>query len=203
MKKKMLLTAIAVLLVCGVWVLPVSAGIIAFTPSGEAIVPGEPSGNDALFFTPNVNITVTALGYYDGVTYDHGVGLYDMTSTDLLAIATIDGTGGSLVNDFYYNAITPVTLLAGKLYAIDGYYAGPPDKGVYATGGVGASPEITYNYYMYDYAGSGPDIPNNSYPTGIFGPNFQYSVVPDGGTTLLLLSAAMIGLATLHRKFRA
>jgi VPDSG-CTERM motif len=223
---KKTLTLLVALALLGASALTASAGIIAFTPAGGAIVPGEPSGNDALFFTPKVNITVTALGYYDGVSYAHAVGLYEVTSVvgdptnysgtvsgvagsttltsiagSLLTSTSITGSGGSLVNNFYYNVITPVTLLAGQLYAVDGYYHGGPDQGVYATGGVGASPEIAYNYYLWDYAASGPDLPLNTYATAIFGPNFQYSV-PDGGATLMLLGGALVGLGALRRKFR-
>jgi hypothetical protein len=204
--------------------LSVAQASVAFAPSGSSIVPGEPSGNDALFFTPNVNITVTALGYYDGVTYAHGVGLYEVTSVvgnptdysgtvsgvsgattltsitgNLLASSSINGSGGSLVNNFYYNPITPVTLVAGQLYAVDGYYAGPPDLGVYATGGVGADPSITFDYYLWDFAGSGPDLPLNTYSTPILGPNFQFVAVPEP-TTISLIAIGLLGALTIRRR---
>ena len=178
MKNKLMIAATVAASV-GFWA-SVHADTIAFTPSGQEIVPGEPSGNDALFFTPTVDITVTALGYYDGVTYPHGVGLYEVTSvvgnpTDYsgsvsgvsgaTTLTSISGTQlaytsiapgvGSLVNGFRYNDIAPVTLLAGQLYAIDGYYGGTPDKGVYAYGGEGPNPLINYHYYLWDYAATG------------------------------------------------
>lgn len=171
---------------------------IAFDPSGAVLVPGEPSGNDALFFTPNVNITVTELGYYDDVTYDHEVGLYT-ASGGLLASTTII-PGETPVNGFAYNPIAPVTLLAGQTYAVDGYYAGPPDPGVYATGGVGADPLITYDYYLYDY-NPGFDLANVPYPTGIFGPNFQFSATPVPEPTTMVAGAMLLlpfGMSTLR-----
>jgi len=207
-----------------------SLASIAFNPDGGAvIVPGEPSGNDALFFTPNVNLTVTALGYYDGVSYSHAVGLYEVTSvvgnpTDysgtvsgvsgattltsvtgsLLASANVAPNTGSLVNNFRYEAITPVTLVAGQLYAVDGYYAGPPDQGVYSTAGVGADPSITFNYYLWDYAASGPDLPLNTYSPPIIGPNFQFTAVPEPTTmiagALLLLPFGASTLRVLRRR---
>ena len=207
-----------------------SVASIAFAPTGTVIVPGEPSGNDALFFTPNVNITVTDLGYYDGVTHSHAVGLYEVTSVvgnplnyngtvsgvlgsttltsvtgNLLASTIIAPNAGSLVNNFRYNAITPVTLVAGQLYAVDGYYSGPPDQGVYATGGTGADPSITFKYYLWDYAATGPDLPLNTYTPPILGPNFQFSAVPEpttmiaGALLLLPFGASTLRMVRKHR----
>ena len=204
-----------------------SQGAIAFNPVGSQIVPGEPSGNDALFFTPTADITVSALGYFNNptVSYPHTVGLYEVTSVvgnptdysgtvsgvsgsttltsisgNLLASSSVTGTGGSAAGDFYYNAIAPVTLKAGQLYAVDGYYAGAPDAGVYATGGVGANPLINYSYYLWDYASTGPELPLNTYAPAILGPNFEFSVAPEPGTYGVLAGVGLLAVS-LRNKF--
>jgi hypothetical protein len=226
MKKTGLNSLAARLCAAGMFVglISVAQATTAFDPVGDVFVPNEPSGNDALFFTPTVNVSITALGYYDDVTYPHAVGLYEVTSvvgnptdysgsvsgvsgattltsvggTELASTSIAPGVG-TLDNGFRYNAITPITLLAGQLYAVDGYYAGGPDQGVYATGGPGADPSITFNYYLWDYAASGPDLPLNTYATPILGPNFQFSAVPEPTT---MIAGAMLllpfGASTLR-----
>src|SRR5208283_540118 len=66
------------------------ADTIAFAPTGLSAISGEPVGNDGLFFTPSTTIWVTALGYvYPGSSVGNVVGLYDVSTSTLLASATI------------------------------------------------------------------------------------------------------------------
>jgi len=51
-------------------------------------------------------------------------------------------------------------------------------------------------------AGLGNNQGSNCYPNG--GPGAQeFGQVPDGGVTVMLLGGALVGLATLRRRFRA
>jgi hypothetical protein len=183
---------IAVLFVC--CLNETKADIIAFAPTSLSFIPSEPAGNDGLFFTPTVNISVTELGYIDcGFSVGHSVGLYDVTASILLASTTITGSS-TLTSNFRYNLITPVILIAGHQYAIVGtYIPGPgPDRG-YEAVSTGAATEITYQGYKYDTL-STLNLPTTAYPSPIFGPDFQYVVpVPEPATT----GCFLLGLGAL------
>jgi hypothetical protein len=197
--KKMLgiLVCVAALAIAG----SASAGpVTAFSPSVLNPVVNEQWGNDGEFFTPNTWITVTALGYASpGSIAGNQVGLYDLSTATLLASATILTTS-TLLNNFHYESIVPVTLDPTHHYAVVGLYLNNGAVGYTADAGVGAASDITFDGYKYDLNGS-LDIPTIGYAPPIFGPNFQYSV-PDGGATLMLLGGALVGIGTLRRKFR-
>ena len=170
------------------------ADTIAFAPTGLSLIPGEPAGNDGLFFTPTVNISVTELGYVDcGFTVGHPVGLYDVTASILLASTTITGSS-TLTSNFRYNLITPITLTAGHQYAIVGTFTPGtgPDRGYQAVSD-GAATQITFQGYKYDTS-STLNLPTTSYPSSIFGPDFQYIIpVPEPAAT----SCFLLGLGVM------
>lgn len=185
MKKKRLIQLSEILLVAGLSVgglIEAEADTIAFSPTSLSLISGEPAGNDGLFFTPTTAIFVTSLGYVNcGFSVGHPVGLYDVTTSTLLASTTI--TGSSIFNsNFRYNLITPVTLTAGHQYAIVGTYTPGtgPDTG-YQAASAGAAALITYQGYKYD-THSTLDLPTTSYSSPIFGPNFQFVPVPEPAT---------------------
>jgi len=169
------------------------ADTIAFTPTGLSSISGEPAGNDGLFFTPTTTISVTALGYVDpGSSAGNAVGLYDVLTSTLLASATI--TSSSTASGFFlYEPITPVTLTAGDEYAVAGLFT--PDTGDigYLSGSAGAAPDIAFDGYEYDN-NSTLDLPTTSYSPPIFGPNFQYDVVPvpEPTTMTIIIAGALL-----------
>jgi hypothetical protein len=150
----------------------------AFTPPVLNSFGSEPTGNDGLFFTPTTAISVTALGYVEpGSSVGNAVGLYDISTSSLLTSVTVTSSS-TLSGDFLYETISPVSLTAGNEYAVVGLYtAGNGAIGYIADSGVGAAPEITFDGYAYDN-NSTLDLPTIGYAPPIFGPNFQYSVVP-------------------------
>jgi hypothetical protein len=163
-----------------------AAGITAFSP---VLTPNlADTGNDGLFFTPNTAISVTALGYVDcGFSVGHDVGLYDVTTSTLLAETTV--TISSTPSDgFYYNSISPLLLTAGNEYAVVGTQV-PADSN-WTASSVNPAPGITFNGYAYDF-NSTLDLPTTPYGTAYFGPNFQF--VPEPSTTSCLL----MGVASL------
>jgi hypothetical protein len=174
----------------------------AFTPPVLNAFGDEPTGNDGLFFTPTTAISVTALGYViPGSIAGNAVGLYDVSTSTLLASSTI--TSSSILSgDFLYNLITPISLTAGNEYAVVGLYtAGNGAIGYTADSGVGAAPEITFDGYSYDNNGT-LDLPTISYSPPIFGPNFQYTVTPVPEPTTA--GCFLLGLGTLAccRRFK-
>src|SRR5208283_5058410 len=119
------------------------ADTIAFTPPVLNSFGDEPTGNDGEFFTPTTSIWVTALGYINpGSSVGNEVGLYDVSTTTLLASAMI--TSSSMAaGGFLYEPIAPVLLTAGNEYAVAGLYtAGNGAIGYTADSGVGAAPDI-------------------------------------------------------------
>jgi hypothetical protein len=178
----------------------VKADTIAFSPTSLSLLAGEPAGNDGLFFTPTVKISVTSLGYVDcGFSVGHAVGLYDVTASSLLASTTV--TGSSLFSsNFRYHLITPVALTAGHQYAIVGAFkpGTGPDRGYQAVS-AGAASQITYQGYKYDTS-STLDLPTISYSSPIFGPNFQFVPVPEpSGFACTLLG---LGVLVCSKRFR-
>ena len=160
-----------------------TADTIAFSPTSLSLISGEPSGNDGLFFTPTVAISITELGYVNcGFSVGHAVGLFDVTTSILLASTTITASS-ILSSNFRYNPITPVTLTAGHQYAIVGVYTpGPgPDQGYQAVS-AGANSEMTYQGYKYNTSTT-LSLPATTYTSPIFGPNFEFVPVPEPMTS--------------------
>lgn len=176
----------------------VQASTIAFSPTGlSQVTPPEGVGNDGIFFTPTTAISVTALGYIAPSESGNQVGIFDVSTHVLLASTTVtisDPTAGG----FYWDSITPVLLAAGNQYAVVGLWTTIPN-GFNANGGVGAADGINFDGYKYDASGV-LDLPDIGYQPTIFGPNFQFDAVPDGGMTVVLLGGALMGLAAVRRK---
>ncbi|RNC82841.1 MAG: hypothetical protein ED559_14045 [Phycisphaera sp.] len=94
------------------------------------------SGNPNVFgtrFTPNEDITVSALGYYDanilgsqeGLSASHDVGIYDDSNFQLITSVTVPaGTVAERIGSHRYVDISPVILEAGKSYSIAATIAG-------------------------------------------------------------------------------
>jgi hypothetical protein len=180
------------------------------------------AGNDGFTFTPTENIIVTALDYYvspiasNTLVYPHGVAIYSATTQALLLETTVGPCtpaaacnlvgGGVGYSSFASAPITPTELYAGVQYMLAGYSQPLENENGGTPSGVGLplgtiiTPSgITLNGYYYDYNGS-VDYPTIPYSTAYVGPDFQFSAVPDGGTTLALLGLAVAGLVGLRRK---
>ncbi|HTV47193.1 MAG TPA: PEP-CTERM sorting domain-containing protein [Phycisphaerae bacterium] len=157
-------------------------------------------GNDGLFFTPTISVNVTQLGYYGPSASGNPVGLYNVSTDTLLGSATIT-TSDAQSGSFYYAPITPVTLTAGTEYAVVGFYSGASGNQDSTASSVSGGSGITYDGYQYDYSNT-LDLPQNSYETAYFGPNFKYSIsspIPEPATASLM---GLAGLGLLLRRSR-
>jgi hypothetical protein len=163
--------------------------IIAFSPTLS--LNGAGVGNDGFFFTPATAILVTELGYVDcGFSVGHDVGLYDVSTSTLLASTTVTGSS-TLDSGFYYNLIVPVALTAGDEYAVVGTQVEADNN--WTADSLVVAPDIMFDGYEYD-KNTTLDLPAIPYDTPYFGPNFQYRVVsvPEPTTTALMIAGALL-----------
>jgi hypothetical protein len=176
------LIAISILNVC----LLASHAQPAFQPSAApAIEIGDFACNLGMVFTPNADITVSALGFYNMNTTngDEQVAIFDTNGTVILAQVDVT-TSDPLAYGYFWATITPVVLLAGQQYTVDGYtgnYGGDYDSEATPI----VDPQITYIGHTYDYTTNlaFPDNTGEEASDAYYGPNIfigSFSA-PNGG----------------------
>jgi hypothetical protein len=198
----------------------VRAQNVAFTLNDLAVADLAQSGQGSggSFFTVGATpINVTALGYYDYNAVNtlsagpdlggvHDVGIYQVSSQNLLTSVTVSNSTAALSNGFDYVQLTqPLTLAANTQYVIVGTdlaNAVDPQN----ISGINASSGISFDGYRYINGTTEltfPTVPSDGtyYTPPYADTNFEYSVIPEPST-----SAAVLGLATLGftglRRFR-
>lgn len=189
---------------------PAFADIAAFTaPAGLSFATFVPGGADCcnlgMVFTPTTNITVDALGVYAiaGQIPAGGdtVAIYNSAGT-LLTPATTVLPADPIVNGYYYQSITGVTLTAGATYTVDEF-------GTSGEWGYGAVPttnaSITYDGHDYSFATSltFPTSTAGAAGSAYYGPNIFFTPstasVPEP-KGLPLLAAALLGLGAIVKR---
>lgn len=150
-----------------------------------------PDGNSlGWLFTPSTNITVTDLGFLNGVLTggasgtQHAVGICDTATRTLLASATVaNGAAGDTAPFKYATLSTPLPLVAGTQYTIAGVTNN--DQWLFNTANLAHAPELTCDFITGPYHPQSdttltyPETPF-PYPSmlttgGFFGPNFRFS----------------------------
>ena len=103
-------------------------------------------------FTPTVDIQVTHLGYFDdsgdGLRHDHPAGIFDMATKKLL-VKSIVRRQSPLEASYRFVKIAPVTLKAGREYAVVAYAMPPFDPEVNWPEGLVWAPEIEVGDNVY------------------------------------------------------
>ena len=169
------------------------------------------NGVDGFDFTPTADLLVTALGWYDhdgdGLLHDHPVGVY-VTGTQALAAPAATVTTSSPLDpatSFRFAAVTPFTLTSGTTYTVVGYGEGPVfDPYVRdPVGGITFGPGIEYVRHRTSRS-NGLEFPTAAGEAGLiqdlyFGPNFQYTVIPEPASPLLLIGAASLWVRRRRR----
>ena len=189
------------------------AETLAFASSGDLFtnVGAQDPVNLGLVFTPKANVEVLALGIYDQpyLKSSQRVGLYN-ASGDLLASTRVT-LSDPVVNDYLFQTITPVILIAGEQYTVDTFVG--RNAWAYGTTAPIHSADIAYDYEDYRYA-SGLRFPSDTSgaaggPSGTYyGPNVELenatagpnAVVAPECSTSLLLGAGLV-LLSLASKF--
>lgn len=173
-------------------------------------------------FTVTSTLTFNALAVFDvvsanpatahtnaaGLNSSHQVAVWDSLG-NIVASATVDpGDPTAASTNTYgvwvYQTIAPTTLLAGN-YTVGAFYGGSIANSdpvmVQQTSVSNGNAVYIGGRYIYD---STFQQPIYNYPPNeeqYFGPTLM--AVPDGGMTLTLLGAAMVGLGALRRRFNA
>lgn len=159
-------------------------------------------------------ISVNSLGVWDpssgvGLNYSHDVGLWDSSGTWLLASVTIpSGNSATLSSSgFWYEPISgSVILSANATYVLGAtypLYAPDMDPGI-IWGTAMTSSEVTFGTARF-----APAMLTLTFPAttasymddGYFGPNMDYTVVPEP-TTCAILGLGMLALAWFRRNRR-
>jgi len=162
------------------------AATFVVAPDSGSLRTGDGFTLGSSFTVGSSNALVTSLGAWDngsdGLNFAKPVAIWD-SSGNMIASATVgSGTAGTLVGEFRYASIPPVTLTAGQQYTVGVYYsATDPDQLHDHTGAPTMSSDFTG--YVATFTGSNT-VGSISKPTGgttgaaYIGPSFQY-VVPE------------------------
>jgi hypothetical protein len=153
--------------------------------------------------------TISAIGARDGgtgFTFQETVGIFnDVTGSEVGPIAVFGpGEKGLQLGDVFYERFPAFVLAPGdySIISISGGNSLPGGGGLTggdAFGNLGNDLNLPgggrFNF------GTGFDAGGSSGPRGQFQPFILTDLVPDGGTTALLLGASLAGLGWLRRKF--
>jgi hypothetical protein len=190
---------------------------VSFSLPQSSLTPNLVNGVDGFDFTPNVDLSVTALGWYDqdgdGLRHDHPVGIFQTDTMALVAPAATVTTASTLDStaDFRFEAVTPFTLSAGTTYTLAGYGEGPnfDPYVVNPAGGIDFAPQVQFVRLRTSTA-TGLEFPTVAGSVGLvqnvfLGPNFEFTAnsvptpptSPPPPTAVPLPPAAWSGLGTL------
>jgi hypothetical protein len=155
-------------------------------------------------FTVSSPISVTMFGLFDsnndGLSLSHDVTIWTSTGTQLRQATIPSGTVGTLTNGFRYVSIAPLTLGPGT-YTIGGFYAPSFSDTAVVRASITSASGLSY---VASRSAAGFTFPTGdifNFPNSYFGPNFQFTTpgVPDGGSTVMLLGAALGALGMARR----
>ena len=158
-------------------------------------------------FQVNSDVSATQLGIWDqgrdGLDFAHDIGLWD-SSGQLLAVATVPaGTAGTLVQDFRYTPITPVTLSAGGSYVLGAFYSPILDDydyladGTFNKAALASSFTTQGAFFARNSSLAIPDVRSDG--NEIFGPNLLFHPVPEP-STIVLLGMGVLGVLGWARR---
>ncbi len=161
--------------------------MFSFAP--PAIADPAAEGTDGFRFRPNVDIEVTALGYFDHlqngfpVSKQHPVALYDFATKQRL-VRVVVNTASTLEGIFRYTAIEPLRLNAGQSYVVAGYTPLVPlNAAEIPLDELAVDSHITYQDYRFAIGGTDVVFPNEVNPPAFsvpfFGPNLLLRTVAD------------------------
>ena len=159
------------------------------------------------FSVGDTPISVTHLGYFDaelnGLTDSHQVGIWDTAGT-LLTQATVPaGTEGTLVSAYRFTLAAPATLQANTTYFIGGHSPSANDTVIAFGSAQTYASEINYLGASYSQLpGFNPADTTFSGSHGVFGPNLQFTPVPEPHHYAMFTGLGLAGFFFVRRKLR-
>jgi hypothetical protein len=181
---------------------PVFAGELVVAPDSGSLRTGDGFTLGTAFTVGSSSAKVTSLGAWDngsdGLSFAKPVAIWDSGGT-MIASATVPaGTAGTLVGEFRYTSITPVTLTAGQQYTAGVYYSAADTDSLHDHTG---TPTMSSDFtgYVAVFTGSNT-VGSISRPTGgatgaeYIGPSFQYAVPEPASIGTMLLAGSLLVL---------
>lgn len=158
-------------------------------------------------FDMATDFTVTKLGFWDffGMNESHPVGLWDEFGNPK-ASATVTAAS-SLNSEFRYESIGPsLTLPAGR-YVLGAFYGnGSQDVSAAGTSGLSLGSGVTFVEARNGGDDTGIAFPGTDISgiagVGVFGPNMEFTAVPEPETYAAVSAAGMLGFAIWRRRNR-
>ena len=150
-------------------------------------------------------LSVTHLGFFDteynGLNGSYQVGIWDMSGNLMVQGTVQSGTASSLVGAYRFELVTPTTLDANTRYVIGAFSAEGNDFAIMGGPAQTYASEITYvgsNYSLADELAA----PLNSYSGahGAFGPNFQFTPVPEPHHYAVIAGVCLAVFAGVRRR---
>ncbi len=167
--------------ITGIYPTPVSQAQSAFSFAANNAADFN-SGHFCLGYsiTPNVDVTVTALGFYDsgqdGLTQSHAVGIFDSKQT--LLVSVLVTPSAPLDHLFRYVSSPATPLKAGQTYYVVATTG--DEKYAYNAYGFASNPLVTYgtDYYIVSDTLAFPTMNSPPVDPAWFGPNFKLIPAP-------------------------
>jgi hypothetical protein len=129
----------------------------------------------------------------DGLAQSHPITIWTDSGV-FVTSAIVPAGGGMLVGDFRYVSIASLFLPAGD-YVIAAFYEGEgPDPLISNADTVTTASGVTYSDSRSASGNGFPSFDSGDRPNSYFGPNFQFTTVPEPGLTALLMLGLVGGL---------
>ena len=160
------------------------------------------------FSVGDTPISVTHLGFFDagldGLADSHQVGIWDSAGTLMTQATVPSGTEGTLVSAYRFTLAAPATLEANTTYYIGGLTPSASDVNIVFGSPQTYASEITYQTATYSQL-TGFSSPDTAYggSHGVFGPNLQFTPVPEPHHYAMFTGVGLAGFFFIRRKLRS
>jgi hypothetical protein len=150
-------------------------------------------------------ISVTQLGFFDtgldGLSESHQIGIWD-TSGNLMIQGTVQsGTASTLAGAYRFELVSATTLSANTTYLIGAHSPNPVDTAIMFDAPQTYASEITYLGANYaPVSGFAPPTTAYGAAHGVFGPNFQFTAVPEPEHYAMMMGVGLIAFACIRKR---